>query len=245
MQDKIYDLLVKSDDVEWQTIIYELVKTEQMNPWDIDISELSQKYIEILKKLKEMDCRVSGKVLLAAAILLKIKSNRLVGEDIAEFDKMCKEPEGLDEEEFYDELKNEFGPGFVDKFKILPKTPQPRKRKVSIYDLVGALQQALQVKKRRVLANMPSPAMKIPEKKYNIDNLIEDIYTKVINYLDKNNALTFSQLLPSEEREDKVYTFIPLLYLEHQRRIEMSQEVHFGEIGIAIKDENIVSESKE
>jgi segregation and condensation protein A len=216
-----------------------------MDPWDIDISELSQKYIGVLKKLKEMDCRISGKVLLAAAILLKIKSNRLVGEDIAEFDRMCKEPEGLDEEEFYDELKNEFGPEFVDKFKILPRTPQPRKRKVSIYDLVGALQQALQTKRKKVLANIPAPAVKIPEKKYDIENLIEDIYTKVIEYLEKNSKLTFSQLLPSEEREDKVYTFIPLLYLENQRRIEMSQETHFGEIGIAVKNGNEVSEEKE
>jgi len=234
--DKIFDIIFKEDEITWQSLIYELVKTEQMDPWDIDVSELSQKYIGVLKKLKEMDCRVSGKVLLAAAILLKIKSNKLVGEDIAEFDRMCKEPEIIDEEEFYDELKNQFGPEFVDKFKLLPRTPQPRKRKVSIYDLVGALQQALNVKRRRVLASIATPNIKVPEKEYDIENLIEDVYKKVVEYLENNNVVTFSQLVPSDKKEDKVYTFIPLLYLENQRRIDMEQEKHFGEIDIFLRN---------
>ncbi len=240
--DRIFDIIFKEDEITWQSLLYELVRTEQMDPWDIDVSELSQKYIVVLKKLKEMDCRVSGKVLLAAAILLKIKSNKLVGEDIAEFDRMCKEPENIDEDEFYDELKNQFGADFADKFKLLPRTPQPRKRKVSIYDLVGALQSALNIRRRRVLASIPAPHIKVPEKKYDIENLIGDIYTKVIEYLEKHNTLTFSQLVPSKEKEEKVFTFIPLLYLENQRRIDMAQEKHFGEIGILLRNGNSESE---
>ena len=81
--EKIFNVIFsKADEVTWQSIIYELVKSEQMDPWDIDISLLTQKYIEILRSLKEHDFRVSGKVLLAAAILLKIKSTKLVGEEL-------------------------------------------------------------------------------------------------------------------------------------------------------------------
>ena len=48
-----------------------------------------------------------------------------------------------------------------------------------------------------------------------------------------DKQLTFSQLLPSSaSREDKVYTFIPLLHLDNQRKINMWQREHFGEIGI-------------
>ena len=87
MQDRIFQLLFEEDDVTWQTIIYDLVRKEEMDPWDINVSLLTQKYIELIKKLKQTDFRVSGKVLLAAAILLKIKSNRLVGDDILELDR--------------------------------------------------------------------------------------------------------------------------------------------------------------
>ncbi len=70
--ERIFQLLYNQDEVTWQTLLYELVKKEEMNPWDINISMLTKKYIETIKKLKELDFRISGKVLLAAAILLKI-----------------------------------------------------------------------------------------------------------------------------------------------------------------------------
>ena len=82
--DAIFDIVFKQDDVSWKSIIYDLVKSEQMNPWDIDVSLLANKYIKLVKKMQEHDFRMSGKILLAAAILLKIKSKRLVGQDIEE-----------------------------------------------------------------------------------------------------------------------------------------------------------------
>ena len=153
MQEKIFELLFDKDEITWQSIILDLIKTEQMDPWDIDISLLSQKYLKMLKKLKDLDFRISGKIILAAAILLRIKSNKLVGEDITELDRLLAGKD-LDElqEDFYDELQNEFEAGqgstVFDKPSLTPKTPQPRKRKVSVYDLMNALQKALEVKKR-------------------------------------------------------------------------------------------------
>src|SRR3989344_3053144 len=87
--DRIFNIIFsKADEITWQSIIYELVKNEEMDAWDIDVSILAQKYIAMLRSLKEHDFRVSGKVLLAAAILLKIKSNKLVGDDLSELDRL-------------------------------------------------------------------------------------------------------------------------------------------------------------
>ena len=69
-------------------MIYALIEEEHMNPWDIDISLLSQKFLEMLRKLKELDFRISGKMVLASAVLLKMKSDILIDEDIANFDNM-------------------------------------------------------------------------------------------------------------------------------------------------------------
>jgi segregation and condensation protein A len=98
--ERIFQVLYNTDEVTWQTLLYELIKKEGMNPWDINISLLAKKYIETIKKLKELDLRISGKVLLAAAILLKIKSNRLIGEDLSEFDRLLTQSE----EELLEEL---------------------------------------------------------------------------------------------------------------------------------------------
>ena len=234
--ERIFNILFsKADEVTWQTILYELVKTEQMDPWDIDVSTLSQRYIEMIRTLKEHDFRVSGKVLLAAAILLKMKSHRLVGEDLTELDRLL-----IGVEEQMDELGFE-EPSQIPKLDeiqtLIPRTPQPRKRKVSIFDLVEALEKALEVKKRRLLHSIPPLNLEAPKKKKDITEIIRDVYGRIkgffINAIQGN--LTFSKLLPSQSKEDKVHTFIPLLHLAQQNKIELVQDIPFGEIEVLLK----------
>ena len=37
--EQVYDLIT-SKEVSWQTIIYDLINTEQLEPWDVDLSLL-------------------------------------------------------------------------------------------------------------------------------------------------------------------------------------------------------------
>ncbi|HLG24844.1 MAG TPA: ScpA family protein [Candidatus Nanoarchaeia archaeon] len=233
--ERIFNILLsKSDEITWQTIIYELVKSEQMDPWDVDISLLTHKYIEMLRSLKEHDFRVSGKVLLAAAILLKIKSNKLVGDELTELDKLLVGAEDEAQELDFEE------PGRIEKLTeiptLIPRTPQPRKRKVSIFDLVDALERALEVKKRRLLQSIPPLNVEAPKKRKDVTEVIREIYGKIKAFFFRSKGvLTFSQLLPSESREDKVHTFIPLLHLAQQNKIDLEQETSFGEISVMLK----------
>ena len=235
-QEDIFEFLFDKDEITWQTMLYELVRSEQMDPWDINISLLAQRFLEMLQKFKKMDFRISGKIILAAAILLKIKSNRLVNEDISNLDRLFSQQNEEDEQGLLDELIDDFRDEreiLKDK-TLIPRTPQPRKRKVSIYDLVDALQKAIEVKKRRVMRDIPSVEVKIPDKKRDISEIIKTIYGRIFGFFSSNKQekLTFTKLIPSESREDKVFTFIPLLHLTNQRKIDLYQKQHFGEIEI-------------
>jgi segregation and condensation protein A len=236
MQEKIFSLLFNEDEITWQNIIYDLVNSEQMNPWDVDISLISQKFMSRLKELKEMDFRISGKIVLASAILLKIKSNRLLVQDMNAFDSLIASQE-MDEEAFYDELENM---GQLPKEeepirKLMPRTPQPRKRKISVYDLVGALEKAIEVQNRREINKSNAPIVEIPQKSLDMSVVIKDVYGKITSFFKRNNnKLTFEQLLPSETKEDKVLTFIPLLHLDNQRKIDLLQQQNFSEIEIKL-----------
>jgi segregation and condensation protein A len=245
--DQVFEIIFDKEDVTWQSMLYELVRTEQMNPWDINVSLLAQRFLEMLKTLKEMDFRISGKIILAAAILLKLKSNRLVGEDILNLDKLFAQADG-EEEGLLDELQDE--PALkedISNFKLIPRMPQPRKRKVSIFDLVDALQKAMEVKKRRVMRDIPTIKVEIPEKKADISEVIKSIYGKIKNYFiqHQNAKLTFAKLVPSGSKQDKVFTFIPLLHLTNQRKIDIFQYQHFGEIEIQLLKSNLVKELNE
>lgn len=233
--DRIFNILFDKDEITWQSIIYELINTGEIDPWNVNISLLTKRYIETVKKLEELDFRLSGKVLLATAILLKIKSNRLMGEELAHLDSLFSE-KGYDEDEIFEEPL--IRSAEEERADLIPRVPQPRKRKVSVYDLVNALEKALEVKKRRVMANLPPTNVEIPKKTKNITSIIGEVYGQIKTFFSKNrkDKLTFSQLIPSETKEDKVFTFIPLLHLSNQRKIDIYQYQHFGEIGITLND---------
>jgi segregation and condensation protein A len=238
-QDKILSLLFNEDELTWQNIIYDLVRNEGMDPWDIDVSEIAHKFLEMLKKLRDMDFRISGKVVLAAALLLKIKSNLLIDEDITALDILISsadEPESLLDELPAAESSSKNSRGSNP--KLMPKTPQPRKRKVSVQDLIEALEKALEVQNRRPpVYKQPRVNLLIPKKHLDVGEMINDVYLKVQDYYSKSDstlALTFTQLVASDSKEDKVFTFIPLLHLDNQRKVDMVQKAHFGEIGIVI-----------
>lgn len=233
--DRIFDMLFKEDEITWQSIIYDLVKNDEINPWDVDVSLLATKYLQMLKKLKEMDFRISGKVVLAAAILLKIKSNRLMGQDMVNFDNMFKAPEAETLQEFIDSGNlDEQLMKLEEKPSLIPRTPQPRERKVTIFDLVDALQQALDVQKRRVVKDLPDVEIKPPQKTREITEIIREVYGKIIEYFKKNKMETvaFEALTPSESKSDKISTFIPLLHLDNQRKIDLLQQGHFTPISV-------------
>tara|TARA_Y100000310_G_scaffold339981_1_gene434350 strand:+ start:1107 stop:1961 length:855 start_codon:yes stop_codon:yes gene_type:complete len=237
---KIHEVLFEQDDITWRSILQDLIKSNEIDPWDIDISQLTQKYIAMIKQFKEFDFKVSGKALLAAAVLLKIKSNRLVGEDLDEFDRIIA---GEPDEDFFDE--NILATRDISEEEIkslIPRLPQPRKRKVTIHDLMGALEKALEVKQRRVLKNTPEFNIEIPKKRPNVQLSIKNVYLQIRRFFVMGNKdLTFTKLIPSETKEDKVFTFIPLLHLSNRRSIDMHQNKPFGEIEIYLKSKKDIA----
>ncbi|MFH1505743.1 MAG: segregation/condensation protein A [archaeon] len=242
-QGRVFNLLFNEDELTWQTMIYDLVSSEEMDPWDIDVSIISHKFIEMLKQLKEMNFRISGKIVLASAMLLKIKSKHLLEKGIVALDNlMAAEEDPIDLlEDLDDQLSNptrKKGP------RLVPKTPQPRKRKVSVYDLVSALEQALEVENRRRNFITPNVIVELPDKKKDMSLIMKDVYQKILTFFSKNQGtLSFEQIIPSNSKEDKVYTFIPLLHLDTQRRVDMKQKKHFGDIMISLLKKGPLEES--
>lgn len=237
----IHDILMKQDEITWRSIILDLIKTEKMDPWDINVSRLSKMFIKTLKKLKEMNLHVSGKVLLCAALLLRVKSSRLIGDDLMEFDRLLASTE--DQEDMYtdeDYVQGELGQMGMhidkDQLNLVPKTPQPRKRKVSVYDLIDALAIALNVRRRRILNNIQTKDMTAPEKKMDISQLMGDLYNDVIGHLTsgETDKVSFTSLVPGDTKQDKVYTFVPLLHLTNARKVDLEQQKHFGEIWVKL-----------
>ena len=225
VQKNLLEFLMSENEITWQSIILDLIKSSELDPWDIDISILANKYIAVIRQLKESNLFISGKVLLASAMLLKFKADKLLSEGITSLDNLMFPPVQVEELEFSGNVKN-----FV--FDADPhltiKTPQARKRKVSINELIGALEKALEVNERRLLKvadrNRFPDSLRIPDKPRDVGEVINELYKRIQQFFSFKPILLFSELIPSESREDKISTFVPLLHLSNHDKVEINQE---------------------
>lgn len=235
MEEQIYKMLLEESEITWQSIIYDLIKKEQIDPWNINISILASKYKDKINELKQHNFFISGKVILASALLLKIKSHKFLTEHIPNFDSFL-----YPQEEELSELLDEQEPNFYKDQKIpelMIKTPAERKRKISLKELMKALEQALDIDYKREVKKRDYAVFRnveLPKNFINISDIIKNIYNKILGFFKRNEQVTFSKLIPSNNKADKLYTFLPLIFLENEGKIELEQEIPFGEIKVKL-----------
>jgi len=232
--EEMYNLLV-SRELSWQQIIYDLIKSEQLDPWDIDLSQLTQKYLAKVQEMEEANFIISAKILLAASLLLRIKSELLINKYI----------KSLDEVLFGKPEKKEVPPLNIDLddvSELFPRTPLPRPRRVTLNELIGALNRAMVTEHRRIKNEISvKHALNrfnffLPKSSTDVRFKIKEIYEKIKGFFSKGNQekMTFSLLAPTNE--EKRMSFAPILHLDHQNKVTLDQLKHFEEIFIYMKD---------
>ena len=248
-QDQFYDMLL-SRELSWQAIIYDLIKTEQLDPWGIDLVFLARRYIEKIKELEALEegtFFISSKVLLAAAILLRIKSevlhNNILSIDEILFEKKVKREEIVRPSMVIDFTEEELP-------EILPKTPLPRGRRVTLPELMNALNKAINTEHRRIKKELAFRHLKydvdivLPKTHINIKQKIKELYKKIRAFflIKKIKTLTYT-ILAGKERDERIACFLPLLHLDSQEKIVLDQQAPFEEIVIWLK-ENMPKQAK-
>ena len=234
-QNQFFDLIT-SEELSWQAIIYDLIKTEQLDPWDIDLGILAQKYVTTIQQLEEADFFISSKVLLACSLLLRLKSEILINSYIQDLNDALY---GRKDEKRYELERIEID---EDELPILtPRTPMARHKKVTLKELMKALDHAINTENRRIkkeikgrqaqksiLAVMPKGNF-VPLK-----IRVKSIFGIVDNHLKQgNDHMKFSHL--AESKEEKLASFVPILHLSNRGKIFLRQPVHFQDIHMTLK----------
>ena len=70
---------LNSTPIDGIAILVNLARTGKIDPWNIDIVEVTDQYLQMLGELKSQDLKLTGKTLLFAAILLRMKSDSMAG----------------------------------------------------------------------------------------------------------------------------------------------------------------------
>ncbi|MBU0957813.1 MAG: segregation/condensation protein A [Nanoarchaeota archaeon] len=228
-QDQVYNILT-NDDVSWQALIYELINTEQLVPWDIDLGLLAKKYLEKISELEEANFFISSKILLAASILLRLKSDILLNKEIKTLDEILF---GQEEKKKYEYERIEIDENELP--ELYPKTPLPRYRKVTLNELMSALDKAINTETRRIKREITDTQAKkltdlvLPRTQISVHDRIREIKQR-LKKLHNNDKIPYSTL--AKDKEEKITCFLPILHLDCQKHLTLQQEKHFEEIFI-------------
>jgi segregation and condensation protein A len=233
-QEQVQDMLFNRK-IDWQEIIYDLINTEQLNPWDINISLLTDKYLERVSKLEEADFFISSKVLLAASLLLRIKSEILLNKEIKRIDEILEDKKEIENDiSLFEKIEfNEEIP------ELIQKSPLPRLKRVVLSELIESLNKAIKTENRRIQKEIIIKRARrenelfLPKQKISIKDRIKTIHIKIIDYFKKNNSekIEFEEFF-GKTKEEKISSFFPLLYLENNKKIWLEQNTFFGKINI-------------
>lgn len=207
---------------DWENVLFSL--TKDMDPWDVDLIKLSERFTSFIQTLQKRDLRAPSRIILAAAIIYRLKSETLRQED-----------ELISIEEVDSEVGEEMASAepLVLPAMDIPLKREPRRR-VTIKELVNALGKAMKVQNRRAARHIFNLELKGED----ITKKIEEVYEAVISYIEKtkDGIIAFSTLFAAKKvatPEEKIKNFSSLLHLSNQERIMCTQPTLFGEIFIS------------
>lgn len=204
---------------DWQEVLATLVVDEEMDPLGLDIVRLAAAFTNYLQRMKSFDFRIPARFILIAAILLRMKAELM-----------------LDEEEQAAEAQQ--SPAPVISIEDVPALSPPMERrpvrKVTLEELIGALNKAMAFRERKESKElrMRKAVETLIEPEEDIEVRIQAIMSRILAF---GRQISFSELVASRQRMAIVDTFLPLLYLVQRGSVECEQEEFFTEIFITAR----------
>ena len=210
----------------WREILVDMVYQNEIDPWNVDVAQVANKYLEAVRGMQMEDLRIPANLILASSILLRFKSD-MINLDEAPIQSQLDEFIEADETNVSALELN---------WRIAPKG------RISLDDLVEAVQDVMdhakqhdeKVSKREQIYIEPVKDMHIKMSQFKIEDEVEKLYKKIESLADSQNLVTFSSLVGKKERAKVIFTFLPLLFLANEGKVALSQDPFFGEIFVRL-----------
>ena len=136
-------------------ILVQMAERGEIDPWNIDIVEVTDRFLAELERRRELDLRVSGRTLFYSSVLLRMKSEYLdspqESEDEEEFSD--EDPFSGDADPFAEDVVTARALGPIEMLEReidrRIKRKDARKRPVTLYELITQLKLAEKAERRR------------------------------------------------------------------------------------------------
>ena len=223
-------------------LLFYLIDKNKMNIYDVNLSDITEQYIEFLNAMEEMNLEIASEFLVMASTLLYLKSKKLLP-------KQEEEEEEITEEELirriieYKKFK-EISKTLKENYKIYAnrfykgqeeiKLPKQKLEKdydpEKIPEVYRLLVERNSVKINQNAKNIEKIAL---VDKYTVAEKVREMY----KILTKQKKFIFNKLfaINKKEKQEVVTAFSGLLEMSRRNKVETSQEEIFGDIVVEEK----------
>lgn len=235
-------------------ILVEMAKAGKIDPWNIDIVDVTDKYLAHMITLKSQNLRVTGRTFLFAAVLLKLKSNVLEGIDINQFDSQPEDNLEYDDDGFIVDYGEEnYVPtnNVISIDEVLQRRTSVRlnhNRVVTLKDLIRQLQfyeklehkaslkSAHERAKRRVQSYSrltPDDIVNLAHEEY-IENCVLTLKENLGQIFEKEDKIELNEL--TLLGMDRISAYIALLFLTAETDYELKQDEFYSDLYVVKED---------
>ncbi|NHI90778.1 MAG: hypothetical protein EAX87_14765 [Candidatus Thorarchaeota archaeon] len=228
--------MMEDDSPFWATppyiLLTDVLQLDKVEPWNVDVGKLVVGFLDEMKRLGDIDFRISGNALYSASVIFMRKTRELV-----ELGFLAPEEEEEDEE------------------LVIPLIHPPFRltnRRVTLEELLVAMD--------RVLGKEPRLRGSPAKKKYsskadpltfqvnidqaNIEETIADVYEDLCRIMKAGDVSRFVDVLMNNTRQEIVRVFFSLLFLYARTYIDLWMDDD-GIIWVKLQDPPEIREEDE
>ena len=249
---------VQEAEVDGIEILVNMAKQGKIDPWNVDIVEVTDKYLMHLFQSKAQNLRLTGRTLLFAAILLKLKSNVLEGIDVLDF-----EPQHQDEFNYDDEMPLDYEEEYIPTNNVISIDEVLKRRTsvrlnhnrvVTLRDLIRQLEFYEMLDKKQSLKNAHERAKRRVQNyaKLSPDDIINLAHDEYIENGVQRLKANLSEILSRQDKielneltllgMDKISAYISLLFLTVESDYDLEQDEFYGDLYVIRREENPAEE---
>ncbi len=230
-------------------LLCHLIDKNKMNIYDINLSKITDQYIDYLKEQEKLNLEIASEFLVMASTLLYIKSKNLLPKQEEEEEEITEEEliRRIIEYKKFKEISKTLKQNYLEYSKRYYKLPEeielPKQKIEKDYD-------------KDVIPNVYKNIIEKNEEKINqnaknIEKIaITDNYTvaskvrQMFKVLVKQKSFIFNKLfsLKKHNKQEVVTAFSGLLELSRRSKVETDQEELFGDILVKKFDKKISNE---
>ena len=227
-------------------LLCHLIDINKMDIYDVNLNEITDQYIEYIKKMEEMDLEVTSEFLIMASNLLYIKSKKLLPR-VEDEEEMISEEELLQriiEYKQYKEITKTFSKMYQEnnkRFFRLPEKIELPKQELSInytsVDIINMYKDILERTSVRINKNVKNIEKIALIENYSVGDTVKTMFRALI----KKPKFVFNKLfsLSKCNKQEVVTAFSGLLEMSRRSKVETNQEVLFGDIEVTKKKKKV------